>query len=150
MVYGNVSGKNVNCGDPAAEVVAERADPPGHVVAGCQTTPLQHSDVSAAENISWSWEKLLSAGSTLAAVAPLPSLLLQWSHTDQCPGGSWVQLSAEMNPEQLPSLGTGTGSDKPRQLGTGALACQKLLLGIALSLETNAELLWQAGSGLGP
>lgn len=34
-----------------------------------------------------------------------------------------------MNPEQLPSLGTGTGSDKPRQLGTGALACQEAPLG---------------------
>lgn len=51
MVYGNVSGKNVNCGDPAAKVMAERKDPPGCLVAGCQTTLLQHSDASAAENI---------------------------------------------------------------------------------------------------
>lgn len=96
MVYGNANEKNVNCGDPATEVMAEREDPPGHVVAGCQTIPLQHSDVSAAENISWSWEKLLSAGSTLASVAPLlplPSLLQQWSHTDQSPAGAgWWQL----------------------------------------------------------
>lgn len=50
MVYGD--GKNVNCGDAATGVMAEGEDPPSCLVAGCQTAFLQHSDVSAAENIS--------------------------------------------------------------------------------------------------
>lgn len=65
-------GKNVSCRDPYREVMAEREDPPGCLVAGCQATLLQHSDVSAAENISHSWEKLLSTGSTLATVSCSP------------------------------------------------------------------------------
>lgn len=103
-------GKNVICRDPSREVMAEREDPPGCLVAGCQTTLLQHSDVSAAENVSHSWEKLLSTGSTLATLLVAPQALGElpcsvalsaaavephglipwWSWA----GGSWLHLSA--------------------------------------------------------
>lgn len=50
MIYAD--GKNADCGDAATEVMAEGGDPPGCLLAGCQATFLQHSDVSAAESIS--------------------------------------------------------------------------------------------------
>lgn len=155
MVYGNVSGKNVNCGDPATEMMAGREGPtwlfgcrvPGSTSAALRCFSSREHSLELRE-VALSWEHF---GCCCCSPALWPSLLLQWSHTDQLfPGGAglWqlgpsVCIAATASPGQLPSLGnvTGTGPDEPRQLGCGASAAREPLLGLALRFETNAGLL---------